>query len=75
MELIKAKEELEKLEEKLAGLSVQEDEILDPEDAASPVTETKAEKTERENLLKDADDDDVKPFEKTEEPPDVPRAR
>ncbi len=53
-------QEFQKLEEKLSGLSVQEDVILDPEE--EPIVETAEEKSEREKIY-NVDDNDYPPTE------------
>ena len=61
-ELQKDIEEFQKLEERLSGISVQEDALYDPEDDADPVIETAEEKATREAFYS-ADDDDYQPTE------------
>lgn len=64
-ELENKQQELKELEERLSGLSVQEDDLLDPEDEADPVVETIEEKNERESQLKHVEDNDTFPFDET----------
>ncbi len=57
-ELAEKIEEFQKLEEKLSGLSVQEDVVFDPEE--EPIVETAEEKSAREQIY-NVDDDDYQP--------------
>ena len=57
-------DELEKLELRLAGLSKQEDAVIDPEEDADPIIETAEERAERMADFHSGDEDDVKPFER-----------
>ena len=59
-ELAEKIEEFQKLEEKLSGLSVQEDVVFDPEE--EPIVETAEEKSAREKIY-NVDDDDYQPTE------------
>lgn len=59
-ELAEKIEEFQKLEEKLSGLSVQEDVVFDPEE--EPIIETAEEKSTREKIY-NVDDDDYQPTE------------
>jgi hypothetical protein len=60
-------EELSKLEQRLCGLSKQQDDILDPEEEADPIIETDTEKAERIAEFGTGDADDVKPYERRED--------
>ena len=60
-------EELAKLEQRLCGLSRQDDDILDPEEDADPIIETDAEKAERIAEFGTGDADDVKPYERRDD--------
>ena len=60
LELAEKIEEFQKLEEKLSGLSVQEDVVFDPEE--EPIVETAEEKSAREKIY-NVDDDDYQPTE------------
>ena len=60
-------EELAKLEQRLCGLSKQQDDILDPEEEADPIIETDTEKAERIAEFGTGDADDVKPYERRED--------
>ena len=53
-------QELEQLEQRLAGLSKQEDALIDPEEDADPIIETAEEKAERIAEFGTGDEDDVK---------------
>lgn len=59
-------QELNELEEKLAGLSVQEDDVFDPEE--EPIIETAEEKSQRESIY-NVDDSDYQPTEKGNDTP------
>ena len=60
-------EELAKLEQRLCGLSKQQDDILDPEEDADPIIETDAEKAERIAEFGTGDTYDVKPYERRDD--------
>ena len=60
-------EELALLEQRLCGLSKQDDDILDPEEDADPIIETDAEKAERIAEFGTGDTDDVKPYERRDD--------
>lgn len=60
LELAEKIDEFQKLEEKLSGLSVQEDVVFDPEE--EPIVETAEEKSAREKIY-NVDDDDYQPTE------------
>ena len=62
-ELESKEKEFAELEERLAGLSVQEDAVIDPEEEADPVTETKEEQDKRIAEFGQSDADDVNPLE------------
>ena len=57
-------QELEQLEQRLIGLSRQEDAVIDPEEDDNPIIETAEEKAEREAAFATGDTDDVKPYER-----------
>ena len=57
-------QELEQLEQRLIGLSRQEDAVIDPEEDENPIIETAEEKAEREAAFATGDADDVKPYER-----------
>ena len=57
-------QELEQLEQRLIGLSRQEDAVIDPEEDENPIIETVEEKAEREAAFATGDVDDVKPYER-----------
>lgn len=59
-------QELNELEEKLAGLSVQENDVYDPEE--EPIIETAEEKSQRESIY-NVDDSDYQPTEKGNDTP------
>ena len=59
-ELAEKIDEFQKLEEKLSGLSIQEDVVFDPEE--EPIVETAEEKSAREKIY-NVDDDDYQPTE------------
>jgi hypothetical protein len=60
-------EELALLEQRLCGLSKQQDDILDPEEDANPIIETDGEKSERIAEFGVGDADDVKPYERRDD--------
>ena len=62
-ELESKEKEFAELEERLSSLSVQEDAVIDPEEEADPVTETKEEHNQRIAEFGQSDADDVNPLE------------
>ncbi len=64
-ELEEKVEEFQKLEEKLSGLSVQEDVVIDPEE--EPIIETAEEKSARESIY-NVDENDYQPTENDDNP-------
>ena len=69
-ELAEKIEEFQKLEEKLSGISVQEDVVFDPEE--EPIVETAEEKSAREKIY-NVDDDDYQPTENDDDSRNIRR--
>ena len=62
-DLEQKQQELAELEQRLSGLSIQEDALLDPEEDADPIIETAEETAERQAQYGQTDSDDVAPGE------------